>query len=77
MNGMLSCPALPVTKNAPSTNRLSAAPGTMIMVSRRRPTRSTIARPTTCATRYVTPSATLTRSAAVVLKPLSVRIVGA
>ena len=51
MNGTWSLPALPVTKNQPRTSRLSAAPGTMIMVSRRRPTMSTTASPTTIITR--------------------------
>ena len=37
MNGTLSLPALSVTKKAPSTNRLTAAPGTITRVSRRRP----------------------------------------
>jgi hypothetical protein len=49
----------------------------MIKVSRRRPTRSTIEKPTIIMTRYVIPSPTLTSSAADVEKWFCVRIVGA
>ena len=51
MNGTDSGPLLPVTNSVPSTNRLTAAPGIMIRVSRRRPTLSMIVSPTSWATR--------------------------
>ena len=44
-------PSSSKTKIAPRAIRLSAAPGIMIMLRRRRPTRSTIERPTIIITR--------------------------
>ena len=76
MNGTLLRPSWPVTNRAPSTAKARAAPGIMTRVNRRRPTRSTMDSPTIIMIRYVSPSPTLTRSAADVVKPLSVRMVG-
>jgi hypothetical protein len=51
MNGVLSRPLWPVTNSPPRTASDNAAPGTMISVSRRRPTLSTMASPTIIITR--------------------------
>lgn len=51
MSQVVSGPSKPNTKMPPSTIRLSAAPGIISKVRRRRPTRSTIAIPTSIMTR--------------------------
>ena len=51
IHGIISLPSLPVTKNDPSTMSATAAHGRVSSVSRRRPTRSMMASPMSCATR--------------------------